>query len=89
MNNDFIRAAPLPQGASSNIISANGNSGLEKYDFMSAGEVSSYLGIGKSQAYEICKQINQKLAAEGYLTFRGKVPRRALLDALPRQSEAR
>lgn len=66
------------------ILEDNAN-GLPKYDFMSAIEIAQYLDIGKSQAYEICKVINEKLAAQGFLTFRGKVPRQALLDQLPKQ----
>ena len=56
---------------------------------MTAGEVSTYLGIGLTQSYEICKKINAKLAEEGYLTFRGKVPRQALLAHLPPQDGTR
>jgi hypothetical protein len=36
-------------------------------------------------AYELCKKINAELAAEGYLTFRGKIPRQALMNHLPKQ----
>mgnify|MGYP003335286724 CR=1 FL=1 len=66
-------------------ILVNNRDGIPKYDFMTAMEIAGYLGIGKSQAYEICKMINEKLAAQGFLTFRGKVPRQALLDQLPKQ----
>ena len=76
---------PLLETAPLNTITSDNPIGLPKYDFMSAMEVSAYLGIGKSQAYEICKQINERLAAKGYLTFRGKVPRQALLAQLPPQ----
>lgn len=76
---------PLPENSVLSTINADNASGLPKYDFMTAKEVSAYLGIGKSQAYEICKKINAKLEAEGFLTFRGKVPRQALLDQLPKQ----
>ena len=66
-------------------IKTDNTNGLERYDFMSAMEIARYLEISKSQAYEICKFINDKLAAQGFLTFRGKVPRQALLDQLPKQ----
>ena len=66
-------------------IKTDHTNGLERYDFMSAMEIARYLEISKSQAYEICKFINDKLAAQGFLTFRGKVPRQALLDQLPKQ----
>lgn len=29
---------------------------VEKYDFMTASEISIYLGIGRSQAYEIIQK---------------------------------
>ena len=59
---------------------------LPKYDFMTAMEIAGYLGIGKSQAYEICKMINEKLAAQGFLTLRGKVPRRRFLISCRKQT---
>jgi len=68
-----------------NKIKADNTTGLEKYDFMTAMEISRYLEISKTQAYEICKFINEKLSAQGFLTFRGKVPRQALMDQLPKQ----
>ena len=64
-------------------IMENNGAGIAKYDFMSAVEISEFLGIGKTQAYEICKKINAKLAQMGFLTFRGKVPRKALFEQLP------
>ena len=56
---------------------------VEKYDFMTASELSIYLGIGRSQAYEIIRKINEKLSSEGFLTFSGKIPRKSLLEQLP------
>lgn len=56
---------------------------VKKYDFMTASEISEYLGIGRTQAYEIIRKINKKLSADGYLTFNGKIPRKSLLEQLP------
>lgn len=56
---------------------------VEKYDFMTASEISIYLGIGRSQAYEIIRKINEKLSSEGFLTFSGKIPRKSLFEQLP------
>jgi len=56
---------------------------VKKYDFMTASEISEYLGIGRSQAYEIIRKINEKLSVDGYLTFSGKIPRKSLLEQLP------
>jgi len=55
-----------------------------KYDFMRAADVAEYLGISKTVAYDVCMKINKELAAQGYLTFRGKIPRKALMDRLPK-----
>jgi|GEM_PF-2643806 len=54
-----------------------------RYDFISAAEISEFLEIGLTQAYEICKTINKNLADRGFLTFRGKVPRKSLMEYLP------
>lgn len=70
-------------------MEADNTSRLPKYDFMTAAEVSTYLGIGLTQSYEICKKINTQLADQGYLTFRGKVSRQALLDQLLPQANSR
>ena len=64
-------------------ILVNNRDGIPKYDFMTAGEISEFLGIGLTQAYDICKRINKKLDSMGFLTFRGKVPRKALYEHLP------
>jgi len=87
MNENTINAAHLPFDPLSVKIDADKPSGLPKYDFMTATEISTYLGIGLTQSYEICKKINSELAGQGYLTFRGKVPRTALLAQLPPQAD--
>ena len=84
-NVQMTAGAHSTEGGQMDKILENNANGLPKYDFMTAMEIAGYLGIGKSQAYEICKMINEKLAAQGFLTFRGKVPRQALLDQLPKQ----
>ena len=88
MNNKLKEMIPkeiahLENFESSVKIAGKEGSGLTKFDFISAKEISSFLGIGKTQAYEICKLINDELAEKGFLTFRGKVPRKALLARLP------
>lgn len=45
-------------------------------DLMDCGDIMAALGIGKSNAYGIIKQLNMELEKKGYLTIRGKVPRR-------------
>ena len=88
MMNENQNFAPLQDGAQSATMSVDNTAGLPKYDFMTATEVSTYLGIGLTQSYEICKKINAKLSEQGYLTFRGKVPRQALLAQLPPQGNS-
>ena len=88
MMNENQNFAPLQGGAQSATMSVDNAAGLPKYDFMTATEVSTYLGIGLTQSYEICKKINAKLSEQGYLTFRGKVPRQALLAQLPPQGNS-
>lgn len=88
MTDKTVGSAPLPSDPQLITMNADNSDGLPKYDFMTAAEVSTYLGIGLTQSYEICKKINAKLAEQGYLTFRGKVPRQALLAQLPPQAES-
>ena len=87
MRNETAAFTVLPADPQLITMDADKPDGLPKYDFMTAAEVSTYLGIGLTQSYEICKKINAKLAEQGYLTFRGKVPRQSLLAQLPPQTK--
>lgn len=40
-----------------------------------AAEMARILGCGLSKAYQICAEHNAKLAEQGYITLRGKLPR--------------
>lgn len=42
--------------------------------FISADQVSKIMGIGRSRAYEIVRQMNKELKAQGYITVSGKCP---------------
>lgn len=46
----------------------------QKY-LMDVNDVMEELGVKRSKAYEILKELNVSLAAEGYKTMRGKIPR--------------
>ena len=46
--------------------------------FMKADEVQELLGVSKSEAYKIIKQINDNLKARGYIVISGRVNRRYL-----------
>ena len=45
-------------------------------DLMDYADVMKALGIRKTNAYAIIKQLNEELTKKGYLTIRGKVPRK-------------
>ena len=41
--------------------------------YMTVQDVADTLGISKSKAYEIVRQMNQELQEKGYLTVAGRV----------------
>ena len=43
--------------------------------FMRAEEVAKELGISKSFAYKLIRQLNQELKAKGFLTISGRINR--------------
>lgn len=45
-------------------------------EFYGTQEVQRELGVGKNKAREIIRQLNAELEKNGYLTVRGRVPRR-------------
>ena len=42
---------------------------------MNVDDVMEELGVKRSKAYSILKQLNAELAKEGYVAVRGKIPR--------------
>lgn len=42
---------------------------------MTVDDVMEELGVKRSKAYSILKQLNDELTKEGYVTVRGKIPR--------------
>ena len=42
---------------------------------MTVDDVMEELGVKRSKAYSILKQLNNELAKEGYVAVRGKIPR--------------
>lgn len=46
---------------------------MENRSFMTVNEVAAELGISKSSAYKIMKQLNDELRSMGYLTVSGRV----------------
>lgn len=43
--------------------------------FMKVDEVMSELGISKSHAYKLIKQLNNELSGKGFITVSGKISR--------------
>ena len=46
---------------------------MENKIFMSVQEVADELGVSKSYAYKVVKQLNEELRKLGYLTVSGRV----------------
>ena len=46
----------------------------EKY-MMDVNDVVNELGVSRSKAYQILRQLNKSLEAEGYTAIAGKIPR--------------
>lgn len=44
--------------------------------YLTVNDVEEILGISKSLAYKIIRSMNNDLAAKGYLTVAGKVPKK-------------
>ena len=44
--------------------------------FMRADEVAKELGVSRSYAYKLIKQLNEELRKKGYITVAGRVSRR-------------
>lgn len=49
---------------------------MEQSIFISAQEVADMLGISKSKAYRIVRELNEELEAKGFITVSGKVSRK-------------
>ena len=43
--------------------------------YFTVNDVIEILGVSRSKAYKVIREMNDQLAAEGYLTVAGKVPR--------------
>lgn len=45
-------------------------------EFITAAEVAEVLGISSTKGYEIIRKLNKELEEQGYITVRGKVPKK-------------
>lgn len=50
--------------------------------FMRADEVAKELGVSRSYAYKLIKQLNEELRKKGYITVAGRVSRRYFNEKL-------
>ena len=44
--------------------------------YYTAGEVQVMLGVSRGKAYKLIKQLNDELAAQGFIVIAGKVPKK-------------
>lgn len=49
---------------------------MEQGVFITAKEVAELLGISKSKAYTIVREMNEELSAKGFITVTGRVSRK-------------
>lgn len=50
-----------------------GEENLQSKTFISVQEVAEELGVSKSYAYRVVKQLHEELKQQGYLTVAGRV----------------
>lgn len=53
-----------------------GGVAMEQGVFITAQEVAELLGISKSKAYTIVRELNEELSAMGFITVAGRVSRK-------------
>lgn len=53
-----------------------GGAKLSTNSFIRADEVAKELGVSRSYAYKLIKQLNEELRKKGYITVAGRVSRR-------------
>ena len=56
--------------------------------FLEVGDVMQILGISRSAAYKIMRQINSELEKKGYIVIRGKVSRKYFEERIYGMSDA-
>ena len=56
--------------------------------FLEVGDVMQILGISRSAAYKLMRQITSELAKKGYIVIRGKVSRKYFEERIYGMSDA-
>lgn len=59
-----------------------GGADMEQGVFITAQEVAELLGISKSKAYTIVRELNEELSAKGFITVAGRVSRKFFEEKL-------
>ena len=55
--------------------------------YMDAQEVAEALGVSRSKAYVIIKQLNEELQKKGFITVRGRVSRKFFQERIYGEEE--
>lgn len=55
---------------------------LPTVQYLTVEDVMACLGVGRSKAYEIIRELNEELERDGYITISGKIPARKLRERL-------
>lgn len=50
--------------------------------YYTAQEVMEILGVSRAKAYKVVRELNEELAAKGYIVTTGKVPKKFLAERL-------
>ena len=48
--------------------------------FITANEVVELMGVAKSTAYQLIRELNRELKNKGYITIQGKIPAKYLFE---------
>ena len=49
---------------------------MTEKNYLTAADVSEYMGVSIPMAYKIIRKLNDELKEQGYITVSGKLPRR-------------
>lgn len=66
-----------------------GGAQMEECMFIKADEIRRLLGISRSKAYQIIRELNAELKSQGYMVLNGKVNRNYFLKKFMIPSEVR
>ncbi len=61
---------------------------LPAVQYLTVEDVMACLGVGRSKAYTIIRELNAELERDGYITIAGKIPARKLRERLYLSSPA-